>query len=57
MGVALLVMFPILYTDMTDTWRVKSAMQRVHVGAAGMIMELYIACIATFCWGFHLKEC
>jgi putative peptide zinc metalloprotease protein len=52
MGIAFLVMFPILYTDTSDTWRVKSAKARVHVGAAGMIMELYIACIATFCWGF-----
>ncbi|MCG8378651.1 MAG: hypothetical protein MI865_04150, partial [Proteobacteria bacterium] len=52
MGVAFLVLFPLLYTDTSDTWRVKSAMQRMHVGAAGMIMELYIACIATFCWGF-----
>lgn len=50
MGIALLVMFPILYTDTSDTWRVKSARQRIHVGAAGMMMELYIACIATFCW-------
>lgn len=52
MGVALLVMFPILYTDTSDTWKVKSAMERAHVGAAGMVMELYIACIATFCWAF-----
>jgi putative peptide zinc metalloprotease protein len=52
MGVALLVMFPILYTDTSDTWKVKSAMERAHVGAAGMIMELYIACIATFSWAF-----
>jgi putative peptide zinc metalloprotease protein len=52
MGVALLVMFPILYTDTSDTWKVKSALERAHVGAAGMIMELYIACIATFCWAF-----
>ncbi|MBL1142654.1 MAG: peptidase M50 [Proteobacteria bacterium] len=52
MGVAFLVMFPILYTDTSDTWRVKSARERVHVGAAGMVVELYIACIATFCWGF-----
>jgi putative peptide zinc metalloprotease protein len=52
MGIALLVMFPILYTDTSDTWRIKSARERVHVGAAGMIVELYIACIATFCWGF-----
>ena len=52
MGLAFLVMFPMLYTDTSDTWRIKSAMARVHVGAAGMIAELYIACIATFCWGF-----
>lgn len=52
MGIALLVMFPILYTDTSDTWRIKSARERVHVGAAGMVVELYIACIATFCWGF-----
>lgn len=52
MGVALLVMFPILYTDTSDTWRIKSPYQRAHVGAAGMLTELYIACIATFCWGF-----
>ena len=52
MGVALLVMFPILYTDTSDTWKVKSAIERAHVGAAGMIMELYIACIATFSWAF-----
>ena len=52
MGVALLVMFPILYTDTSDTWKIKSAKERVHVGAAGMAMELYVACIATFCWAF-----
>ena len=52
MGVALLVMFPILYTDTSDTWKVKSAIERAHVGAAGMIMEVYIACIATFSWAF-----
>lgn len=52
MGVAFLVMFPILYTDTSDTWKVKSPYQRAHVGAAGMMTELYIACIATFCWGF-----
>ncbi len=52
MGVALLVMFPILYTDTSDTWRIRSAVERMHVGVAGMTIELYIACIATFCWGF-----
>ncbi len=52
MGIAFLVMFPILYTDTSDTWRIKSATQRMHVGAAGMLMEFYVACLATFCWSF-----
>lgn len=52
MGVAFLVMFPILYTDTSDTWRLKSSTERIHVGAAGMLMEFYIACLATFCWSF-----
>ena len=52
MGVAFLVMFPVLYTDTSDTWRIKSPTERMHVGGAGMLMELCIASIATFCWGF-----
>jgi putative peptide zinc metalloprotease protein len=52
MGVAFLVMFPVLYTDTTDTWRIVSRKQRMFVGAAGMITELYIALIATFLWSF-----
>lgn len=52
MGIAFLVMFPILYTDTSDTWRIKSSTERIHVGAAGMLMEFYIACLATFCWSF-----
>jgi putative peptide zinc metalloprotease protein len=52
MGVAFLVMFPMLYTDTSDTWRIKEPGSRMYVGGAGMLMELYIAAIATFCWGF-----
>ncbi len=52
MGVAFLVMFPILYTDTSDAWRLKSRRQRLHIGMAGMMVELYIACVATFAWAF-----
>lgn len=52
MGIVFLVMYPMLYTDTSDTWRVKSAKDRIHIGAAGMIVELYVACIATFLWAF-----
>ena len=52
MGVAFLVMFPVLYTDATDAWRLKSRRQRLYIGAAGILVELYIALIATFLWSF-----
>ena len=52
MGIAMLVMFPVLYTDTTDAWRLVSRRQRIMIGAAGMITELYIALIATFLWSF-----
>jgi len=52
MGVALLVMYPVLYTDTSDSWRLTSRMQRLRVGAAGIRLELALALIATFLWSF-----
>jgi len=52
MGVALLVMMPVLYTDTTDAWRLNSRRQRLLIGAAGMFVELYLAVIFTLLWSF-----
>lgn len=52
MGVALLVMLPVLYTDTTDTWKLRSRKQRMLVDGAGVLTELCLACIATFLWAF-----
>ncbi len=52
MGVAFLVMFPMLYTDTSEAWRLKSRVQRCLIGAAGMITELSLAAIATLLWNF-----
>ncbi|OED39545.1 hypothetical protein AB833_14950 [Chromatiales bacterium (ex Bugula neritina AB1)] len=52
MGVAFLVMMPVLYTDTTDAWRLKSSSKRAWIDAAGMIVELMIAGVATFIWVF-----
>ncbi|PWC40480.1 peptidase [Azospirillum sp. TSO35-2] len=52
MGVAFLVMWPVLYTDTTDAWRLVSRRQRLAVGAAGMLTELMIAVFATLAWSF-----
>ena len=51
MGVAFLVMFPVLYTDTTDAWKLQSRRDRLRIVTAGVRTELYLALIATFLWG------
>ncbi|WP_417247551.1 HlyD family efflux transporter periplasmic adaptor subunit [Celeribacter sp.] len=50
MGVALLVMYPVLYTDTSDAWRIVSKKLRLRIAAAGIRVELAIALLATFFW-------
>ncbi len=50
MGVMLLVFTPLPYMDATASWSFRSRWQRAFVGAAGIIMELFIAGIATIIW-------
>ncbi|MEM7047312.1 MAG: site-2 protease family protein [Pseudomonadota bacterium] len=50
MGVAFLLLWPILYTDTTNAWRLTSSRQRLLIGAAGIIVELTLALLATFAW-------
>lgn len=52
MGVALIVMFPVLYTDTTDAWKLRDRRQRLLIGGAGLMVELCLAGLATFAWAF-----
>ena len=52
MGVAFLVLYPVLYTDTTDAHRLTSRKQRLYIGMAGMLTEFYLACISIFLWSF-----
>lgn len=52
LGIAFLVMFPILYTDTTDAWRLLDKRQRLLIDGGGMIIELMIACLSIFLWAF-----
>ncbi|MGL4397162.1 MAG: biotin/lipoyl-binding protein [Hyphomicrobium sp.] len=52
MGICFLVMVPVLYTDVTDIWRLRERKGRLAVGAAGVIVELALACFATLLWVF-----
>ncbi|HEY6927466.1 MAG TPA: HlyD family efflux transporter periplasmic adaptor subunit [Steroidobacteraceae bacterium] len=50
MGVALLVLWPVLYTDTNEAWKLRSRRERLHIGAAGVLAELALAAYATVLW-------
>lgn len=52
MGLGFLIMVPVLYTDTTDSWRLTVRKQRAAIAAAGMVVELSVAMLATFLWNF-----
>ena len=50
MGVMLMIFTPLPYVDATSSWGFRSRWKRVLVAAAGMIVELFVAALATFVW-------
>ncbi len=50
MGICFMVMVPMLYTDVSDAWKLSSRRQRVLIDAAGLIVELCVACFALLAW-------
>lgn len=52
MGVAMMVMVPMLYSDTSDAWKLTSRRQRAAIGAAGMVVECALAALAIFAWNF-----
>jgi putative peptide zinc metalloprotease protein len=52
MGIAFMVMYPMLYTDTTSVWRLGDPRKRAAVAASGMAAELILACYALLAWSF-----
>lgn len=52
MGVALIVLWPVLYTDVTEGWKLKKRSERLLISSAGIIAELIIAGLSTIGWYF-----
>lgn len=50
MGIAFVVMWPMLYTDVGESWKLKSRHQRLAVSSAGILTELALAGLATLGW-------
>lgn len=52
MGFALLIFWPVLFTDTTDSWRLRNPRQRALIGAAGVLTELVLASFCLTLWNF-----
>jgi putative peptide zinc metalloprotease protein len=52
MGIALLVLAPVLYTDTSAAWRLKERSKRLAIGAAGVGAECCLAAYALLAWSF-----
>ena len=52
MGLAFLVLWPVLYTDTSEAWKLSSRRQRLAIAVAGITAELILAVFATLIWSF-----
>lgn len=50
MGVAFLVMFPMAYTDVTESWKLDSNKKRFQIAGAGIATEMLVAAWMLFIW-------
>lgn len=50
LGIMLLVFTPVPYVEASSSTAFRSKQQRIVVGAAGMLVELFLASIALFVW-------
>ncbi|MGE0083696.1 MAG: site-2 protease family protein [Desulfococcaceae bacterium] len=50
MGIYMMLFTPMLYTDTTEGWKISSQRARIMIGAAGVLVEFYVACISLFLW-------
>lgn len=51
MGVAIVLLLPMLYTDTGETWRLTRRRDRFAIAVAGMRVELMLAAWCTLAWG------
>ena len=50
MGIALILLWPVLWTDTTAAWSLTDRRHRLVIDSAGVIAELSVAAVATILW-------
>jgi putative peptide zinc metalloprotease protein len=51
-GIAFLVLWPVLFTDVTDSWKLRSRKHRLAISSAGIVVEFFLAGLSTLFWAF-----
>lgn len=49
-GIAMILLMPIAYVDVSSSWRFPSRWQRLHVTLAGVAVELFVAGLSLLAW-------
>ena len=52
MGVAFIILWPVLYTDVTDGWKLSKRSQRLAISFAGIAAELVVGGFSLFGWAW-----
>lgn len=50
MGIYMMFFVPLFYTDASDAWKNPSRKVRLTIGAAGVLVEIYVGGMALFFW-------
>lgn len=50
MGIAFLVMYPMAYTDVTESWKLDSHRKRLKIAGAGILTEMLVAAWCLLFW-------
>lgn len=52
LGVAILVFWPLLYTDASESWKLTDKNKRIAIAGAGILAEILLAAVAGILWVF-----
>lgn len=50
MGIAMMVMYPVLYCETSNAWRMQDRKQRMNISMAGVMAETTVAAVALLLW-------
>lgn len=51
-GAAFILFYPIMFTEVTDSWGLRDKLHRFRISSAGIRAELFLGCICLMIWNF-----